>query len=72
MKQMGPLGQTMIPIAVILAGCSPAPDMRDQRLVDLASESMDRQAEQNQVLARQSEAVLDESQQLTKASKNWL
>ena len=36
----------------ILTGCRPSPDMRDQRLVDLASESMDRQAEQNQQLAR--------------------
>lgn len=69
MKQMGPTGQTMMLIAVILAGCSPAPDMRDARLADFASESMDRQAEQNQVFARQSEAVLEESQQLTEVSK---
>ena len=41
------------------SGCSPPPDMRDQRLVELARESMDRQAEQNRHLARQSEQIID-------------
>jgi hypothetical protein len=59
----------MMTLTLMLIGCRPAPDMRDQRLANLASESMDRQAEQNKVLARQTEAVLKESQQLIEASK---
>ena len=70
MRIMARTGHAMAILTLtILAGCRPAPDMRDQRLVDLASESMDRQAEQNQQFARQTQAVLEESQRLAEASK---
>ena len=70
MRTMARIGHVMAILTLtMLAGCRPAPDMRDQRLVDLASESMDRQAEQNQQLARQTQTVLEESQRLAEASK---
>jgi hypothetical protein len=61
---------TMILLTILLGtiGCS-QPDMRDQRIVDLAKESMARQAAQNEYIARQSQAIIEESQKLAEASK---
>jgi hypothetical protein len=56
-------------ILLAMAGCSPALDMRDQRLAEFAHQSMEEQAKQNQTIARQAEAVVQESQQLAEASK---
>jgi hypothetical protein len=51
------------------AGCSSAPDMRDQRLAEFAHQSMEQQAKQNQYIAEQSQAVVEESGELAEASK---
>lgn len=56
-------------IMLAAAGCSKPPDMRDQRLVDLANESMTRQAQQNEHIAKQSQSVVEESRQLAEAAK---
>ena len=56
----------LIPLGMV--GCS-RPDMRDQRLVDLAKESMARQAQQNQHIARQSQSIVQESQKLAAAAE---
>ena len=65
--------RAMLNVALLMllatAGCSPAPDMRDQRLVEFARQSMDEQAKQNQTIAQQSQAVVEESQELAEASK---
>ena len=54
-------------LAVI--GCDEPPDTRDQRLVDLAKESLKRQAEQNKQMADQSKAIVEESRKLAEATK---
>ena len=63
----------MLNVALLMllatAGCSPVPDMRDQRLVEFAHRSMEQQAKQNQYIAQQSQAVVEESQELAEASK---
>ncbi len=58
-------------LLILLAtdGCSPAPDMRDQRLAEFARQSMEEQAKQNQYIAEQSQAVVQETQELVEASK---
>lgn len=52
-----------------VTGCDEPPDMRDQRLVDLAKESLKRQAEQNKQMADQSRAIVEESRKLAEATK---
>ena len=56
-------------VVLAMAGCSPAPDMRDQRLAEFARQSMEEQAKQNQYIAEQSQAVVEETQELVEASK---
>ena len=51
-----------------MAGCS-RPDMRDQRLAEFAKESMARQAQQNEHIARQSQSIVQESQKLAAAAE---
>lgn len=63
------LPNTALVILLAMAGCSRPPDMRDQRLAEFARQSMQEQAKQNEYLARQAEAVVQESQQLAEASK---
>ncbi len=48
-------------LTLLAAGCAPPPDQRDVRLAEFARESMDQQARQNEHIARQSEAVINES-----------
>ena len=61
---------TLPALALLTAiGCSPAPDMRDQRLADYAERSMQEQSRQNEHIARQSQAVVQESQQLAEAAQ---
>lgn len=58
-----------IPPALVLAatlGCSSAPD---ERLARFAEQSVATQKEQNQMLARQSEAVIRENQRITEAAQ---
>jgi hypothetical protein len=49
-------------MAMILSGCSP-----DERLYEMAQESLDRQAEQNQVIADQSKQVSETTDNLVDA-----
>jgi len=50
-------------------GCSPTPDLRDQRLADFARQSTEQQARQNEALARQSQSVVEESAKLAQAAQ---
>lgn len=50
----------------IASGCSPPPD---ERLVVVAERSAERQKEQNELLARQSEAVIQENQRIAEAAR---
>lgn len=50
-------------------GCSPAADLRDQRLAEFAEQSVEQQAKQNEHLARQSQAVVEQSQRLAEAGR---
>jgi len=70
MKRITRAGKT-IPALTLLAviGCSPAPDMRDQRLADLARQSTEQQARQNEALTRQSQSVVEESAKLAQAAQ---
>ena len=70
MKRITRAGKT-IPALTLLAviGCSPAPDLRDQRLADFARQSTEQQARQNEALARQSQSVVEESAKLAQAAQ---
>jgi hypothetical protein len=63
------LAMLVLPTLVVTAGCGEPPDLRDQRLVEFARESMTEQRKQNDRLADQSQSVVQESQQLTEAAK---
>jgi len=70
MKRITLAGMTLLALTVLTAiGCSPAPDTRDARLTRVVEESMARQQEQNQYIAKQSEAIITETQRLVDASK---
>jgi len=56
-------------MALAATGCSPAPDMRDERLAQFAEQSLARQAEQNEYIATQSEAIVEQTQEVVDASK---
>ena len=70
MKRITRAGKT-IPALTLLAviGCSPTPDLRDQRLADFARQSTEQQARQNEALARQSQSVVEESAKLAQAAQ---
>lgn len=55
-------------ILLVMAGCSKPPD-RDQRLVDLARESMKQQELQNEIIGKQSERVVAGSEKLAQAAQ---
>jgi hypothetical protein len=61
----------IVPILLLLTviGCSDTPDMRDQRLAEFAQQTVKEQARQNDRMADQSQAVVEESHQLAKAAK---
>jgi len=70
MKQITHPGMTLPVLALLaLTGCSPAPDMRDQRLADFAERSMQEQSRQNEYIAGQSKALVEESQKLTEGAQ---
>jgi hypothetical protein len=70
MKRTTLTGKALPVLALLTAiGCSPAPDMRDQRLVEFAERSAQEQSKQNEYIARQSEAIVQESQKLAEAAK---
>ena len=56
-------------LALAMVGCGESPDMRDQRLAEFARQSMAGQQKQNDRIADQSKAVVDESHQLAQAAK---
>ena len=59
----------IVPILLLLTmiGCSDSPDMRDQRLAEFAEQAVKEQARQNDRMADQSQAVVEESHQLAEA-----
>ena len=70
MKRITLPGMTLPALTLLtVIGCSPAPDMRDQRLADFAEQSMQEQSRQNEHIARQSEAVVQESHKLAEAAQ---
>ena len=65
-----PRQRTMfLALLVITAGCGDAPDFRDQRLAEFAQQTMIEQRKQNERIADQSEAVVQESSQLAETAK---
>ena len=60
---------TVLATLLMTTGCGESPDMRDQRLVDFARESMTEQRKQNDRIADQAKAVVEESSQLATAAK---
>jgi len=58
----------MLSMPLIMNGCSsPA---GDQRLIDLSRDAIEQQQKQNDVIARQSERVVDETEKLTEAARD--
>ena len=57
-------------VVVTVAGCGEPPDMRDQRLAEFARDAMTTQKQQNDRIAEQSKAVVDESRQLAEAARD--
>jgi leucyl-tRNA synthetase len=70
MKQMNRIRSIAMLMTVLIpatiAGCSRSPD---ERLADFAQQNMAEQSRQNQRMADQSEAIVEESHQLTEAAK---
>ncbi len=56
-------------LIVMTAGCGDAPDLRDQRLAEFARDTMVEQRLQNERMADQSGAVVEESRQLAETAK---
>ena len=70
MKTLVPLHKALfLMLLVIIAGCGDAPDMRDQRLAEFARDTMQEQRLQNERMADQSGAVVEESRQLAETAK---
>ena len=58
-----------LPMLLAVIGCGDAPDYRDQRLAEFAQQTMIEQRIQNERMADQSEAVVQESSQLAETAK---
>ena len=58
-----------LPMLLAVIGCGDAPDFRDQRLAEFAQQTMTEQGRQNDRMADQSQAVVEESHQLAEAAK---
>jgi hypothetical protein len=70
MKQLTLLDRALfLMVLVIIAGCGDAPDLRDQRLAEFARDTMQEQRLQNERMADQSGAVVEESRQLAETAK---
>ena len=70
MNHTTPLDRVLFLILfIMIAGCGEAPDLRDQRLAEFARETMVEQRLQNERMAKQSGAVVEESRQLAEAAK---
>lgn len=60
----------LVPLALLAAiGCGDSPDYRDQRLAEMAQQTVAEQVKQNSRMADQSEAIVAESHQLAEAAK---
>ncbi len=59
----------LLMLMLMIVGCGEAADLRDQRLVEFARESMAEQRQQNDRMAEQSVAVVAGSRQLTEAAQ---
>jgi len=69
-KSLRPRQRTIfLALLVMTAGCSDAPDYRDLRLAEFAQQTMMEQRIQNERMADQSEAVIQESSQLAETAK---
>jgi len=64
-------GMRIVPLLLPLAaiGCGPPPDTRDQRLAEVAQQSVAVQAKQNEHIARQSQTVAEQSRHLAAAAQ---
>ena len=60
------LAALTLTLTLTAVGCSPAPD---PRLAELARQSLDQQARQNEQMAQQSQTVIQQSQRLTEAAQ---
>lgn len=73
MKQLNRIRSITMLMTVLIpgtiAGCSRAPD---ERLAEFAQQTMTEQIRQNQRMADQSEAIVDESHQLAEAAKEMV
>ena len=70
MKYTTPQHRAMfLTLLVMTAGCGDAPDLRDQRLAEFARDTMLEQRLQNERMADQSGAVVEESRQLAETAK---
>ena len=58
-----------VALTLPLIGCAPVPDARDQRLADVAQQSVAVQAQQNEHIARQSQTVAEQSRHLAEATQ---
>ena len=69
MKQLNPIKRLTMLLTVLMpgavTGCSPAPD---ERLAEFAQQTMTEQSRQNQRMADQTEAIVEESHQLAEAA----
>jgi hypothetical protein len=72
MKHLTPQHRALfLMLLVIIAGCGDAPDLRDQRLAEFARDTMQEQRLQNERMADQSGAVVEESRQLAELPNCW-
>ena len=58
----------ILSLPLIMTGCSPPAG--DQQMIELGREAMQQQQKQNEIIARQSERVVDETEKLTEAARD--
>jgi hypothetical protein len=59
----------VVALILLLIGCVPPPDMRDQRLAEVAQQSVAVQAQQNEQIARQYQTAAEQGRPLAEATK---
>ena len=62
----------VVALTLPLIGCAPLPDARDQRLAEVAQQSVAVQAQQNEHIARQSQTVAEQSRHLAEATQQFV
>ena len=58
-----------VALTLLLIGCAPPPDLRDQRLAEVAQQSVAVQAQQNEHIARQSQTGAEQSRHVAEATQ---